>query len=150
MRYQVPQFTDIQDKIFGPFTLKQFLIYLGVGLLLIGIFLTARFIVFMIIAVPAVIFAVLFAHVKINGKSLFSVIINAILFITGGQSYSWQRGNKTKPLQVSGPEFTDIDNNLEDNDRASRLSRQAQAIETQGNVVMEDAEDPLISDQNNP
>jgi hypothetical protein len=36
MHYQVPQFIEIEDKIFGPLTLKQF-IYLagGVGLCLI-------------------------------------------------------------------------------------------------------------------
>ena len=29
MRYQVPQFIDVEDKIFGPLTLKQFLYVAG-------------------------------------------------------------------------------------------------------------------------
>ena len=29
MRYQVPQFTDIEDKIIGPFTIKQFVYVVG-------------------------------------------------------------------------------------------------------------------------
>ena len=29
MQYQVPQFIDVEDKIFGPFTFKQFIYMIG-------------------------------------------------------------------------------------------------------------------------
>jgi hypothetical protein len=31
MRFQVPQFTDVEDKIVGPLTLKQFVYLAGAG-----------------------------------------------------------------------------------------------------------------------
>jgi len=37
MRYEVPQFIEVEDKIFGPFTLKQFIYGLGgIGLAVIA------------------------------------------------------------------------------------------------------------------
>ena len=33
MQYNIPQFVDVEDKIIGPLTLKQFLTLLGGGLL---------------------------------------------------------------------------------------------------------------------
>jgi hypothetical protein len=52
MRFEVPQFIEIEAKIVGPLTWKQF-VYVagGVGLLVI-LYLTTNFIVFVLIGIP--------------------------------------------------------------------------------------------------
>ena len=53
MRFEVPQFIEIEDKIIGPLTWKQF-IYLagGVGALLILYYLIDSFTIFVMFGLP--------------------------------------------------------------------------------------------------
>ena len=49
MRFEVPQFIDIEDKIIGPLTWRQF-IYLGGGVGgAVVIFLTTNFLIFLFV-----------------------------------------------------------------------------------------------------
>lgn len=144
MRYQVPQFVDIQDKVIGPFTLKQFLIYFSAVLLLIPVYLLSDLSLFITLAVPLGGLAALFAHFKPNGKPLSVFVTNALNFFTKGQVYLWQRLPNQTPLKVRGEEIEDM--MLEDEIAAyemSSLDRAMQSLETKGNVSQVDEEDPL-------
>ena len=57
MRFQVPQFIEVEDKIFGPFTFKQF-IYIAGGIGVAGVLFTflPKFIA-LLIALPILILA---------------------------------------------------------------------------------------------
>ena len=147
MRFQVPQFVDIEDKIIGPFTLKQFLIYLVAVLLLIPVFITTDLSLFITIALPVIGIAVAFAHVRIHSKSLFMVIANAARFTTRGQLFVWQRTAQPKPLRIQGEEYGNFspEEALTASGGASLASR-AQVLETEGKIVQEDAEDPLVTE----
>ena len=58
MQFQVPQFIEVEDKIFGPLTLKEFL-YLGGGIgMAVVLFI---FVPFKIISIPLALVAVAFA-----------------------------------------------------------------------------------------
>ena len=99
MQYQVPQFTDIEDKIFGPLTLKQF-VYIagGAGLgFLIWRYLPA------IIAIPVALsvvgFAVALAFIKINKKPFIFTIEAAFKYITHTKLYLWQANRRTNKKQ---------------------------------------------------
>jgi hypothetical protein len=72
MRFEVPQFIEIEDKIFGPFTWKQF-VYLagGIGLSAV-IFFAAPFIVFVLIGVPLGGLAILLAFYPVNNRPFSS------------------------------------------------------------------------------
>ena len=57
MQFPVPQFTDVEDKIIGPLTIKQFGILFGVGIIVfLGFSATKNLIVtvfvFLIVGVP--------------------------------------------------------------------------------------------------
>ena len=64
MRFQVPQYIEIEDKIFGPLTFKQF-IYVagGVGLCVIFFIFLPKFLA-IIISVPIFTFAAALAFYK--------------------------------------------------------------------------------------
>lgn len=149
MRFQVPQFVDIEDKIIGPFTLKQFLMYAFATMLLVPVYLFSDLSLFITIAIPIVGIAAAFAHLKVNGKSLFQVLANAASFYTGSPLYVWRRTNKINLLTIRDSQWEEF---LEASKFAEQdlitLSRTAQRLETSGNVVQsDDVVDEIASEQ---
>ncbi len=94
MRFQVPQYIEIEDKIFGPLTLKQF-IYLigGVGLA----FVCYRFLgpLGLIIGIPVVLFGVLLAFYKHNNKPFIFLVEAAARYSLNKKLYLWRKTEKT-------------------------------------------------------
>jgi hypothetical protein len=144
MRYQVPQFVDIEDKVIGPLTVKQFLIYMVAAMLLLPVYLLSDMPLFITIAIPVGGIAVMFAHFKLNGKSLFSMLGYALQFAFRGQIYIWRRTANDKPLPVIGEEYEMYD--LKQEDLMSSLSERARALQTSGRIVNEDTDDELDFD----
>ncbi len=140
MRFQVPQFVDIEDKIIGPLTLKQFMTYLFTVLMLIPAFIAFDLSLFLTVAIPVLALAALFAHMKPNGKSMFSLTGSAFNFITRGQLFIWQRSGTDKMLPVKGEEYGNL---TPLNEETAGLSQRARDLETKGSLVAEDMEDPL-------
>lgn len=67
-QYQVPQFIDIEDRIIGPLTLKQFLYLAFAGALLFVFWFLFVFYIWIIIALPITALAAIFAFLKINDR----------------------------------------------------------------------------------
>jgi hypothetical protein len=140
MRYQVPQFVDIEDKIIGPLTLKQFLIYVVTVMLLVPVYLASDMSLFITIAIPVLGLAALFAHFKLHGRSLFAVIGHASAFMLRGQLFVWRRVNGEKGLPIMGQDVAEYDAVSRG---SASLSDRARALETVGNIVNADADDPI-------
>lgn len=149
MRYQVPQFVDIEDKIIGPFTLRQFLIYLGGVLICIPMFLLFDLALFITVAIPIMGTAVAFAHIRFYGKTFFAIIMNAVRFFMRGQTFLWQRTADLRPLAISGPEFEAFApaHVLTIAPRTTTLATRAQQLETEGRIVTEDIADPMVAEE---
>jgi len=81
MQFNVPQFLDIEDKIVGPLSLKQFGFLAGGGAVLFLIYNSVSFGVFLLIAIPVALFCLALAFVKINGRP-FIAIFGAFLRYT--------------------------------------------------------------------
>ncbi len=91
MRFEVPQFIDIEDKIFGPFTWRQFL-YLGGGVGMgVALFFTAPPIVFIIIGLPLAILAGALAFFPVGGRPFSFFLESLINYLRGQKLYLWQR-----------------------------------------------------------
>ena len=99
MEYQVPQFIEVEDKIFGPFTLKQF-IYVagGVGLCAILV-LYFPLIIGLILALPVAAFTAALAFYKINNKPFVEIMEAAFNYYIGDRLYLW----KKEKNQVDAP-----------------------------------------------
>jgi hypothetical protein len=77
-QFVVPQFIEVEDKIFGPITIRQFLILLGAFVL---IFLGWRFGDFLTFVLTFLIvggLAVVFAFVKVNGQVFHIFVLNVL------------------------------------------------------------------------
>jgi len=110
MRFQVPQFIEVEDKIFGPLTLKQF-IYLagGAGLSFmiykfLGSLLFASLPVILVMAVSAAL-----AFYKVNNKSFVNVVEAAFKYYKGAKLYIWKKEESIRPQNTQNP-LSDIKN----------------------------------------
>jgi|SRR3989344_2587206 len=91
MQFQVPQFIEVEDKIFGPLTLKQF-IYLagGVGLSMVLYFLLPIFIAIPLI-LPVAGLSLALAFYKINSKPFIDMLESAFNYYLGHKLYLWKK-----------------------------------------------------------
>ena len=90
MEYQVPQFIEVEDKIFGPLTLKQF-IYIagGTGLCVVLVLKLGMFGI--ILAVPVAAFAAALAFYKVNNKTFIEMLEAGFNYYSGGRLYLWKK-----------------------------------------------------------
>ncbi|MCK4387104.1 MAG: PrgI family protein [Candidatus Pacebacteria bacterium] len=91
MQFQVPQFIEVEDKIFGPLTLKQF-IYLvgGAGFSFALYTFLPKFIAFALMA-PVLGLSIALAFYKINGKPFVLILESAFKYIFGNKLYIWKK-----------------------------------------------------------
>jgi len=75
-QFVVPQFIDVEDKIFGPITTRQFLILLVAGLAIFIAFKLADIALFIFILVLIGGAALVLAFVKINGQTFHFFLLN--------------------------------------------------------------------------
>ena len=107
MDYQVPQFIEVEDKIIGPFTLKQF-IYLAGGGGLIAIFLLyLPLFLGILLSIPVGALAGALAFYKVNNKSFVEMLEAGFKYYTSGRLFLWKKEEKAAPKQavvVAAPE----------------------------------------------
>jgi hypothetical protein len=91
MEYQVPQFIEVEDKILGPLTLKQF-IYLagGIGLSVVC-YLYLPHIAGIPLALASAGLGAALAFYKINDKPLIEIAEAAFNYTLGRKLYLWKR-----------------------------------------------------------
>lgn len=95
MEYQVPQFIEVEDKIFGPLTLKQFIFVAGgVGLCVILILYLPTFIG-VLLSIPIAILSGALAFYKVNNKNFVDMIEAAFNYYTKERLYLWKKAPKT-------------------------------------------------------
>lgn len=94
MQFQVPQFIEVEDKIFGPLTFRQFLYFLGGGG---AAFLLWRFLPF-IIAVPIIVaivgLAAALALAQWNGRPFVNSLEAGFYYLLGSKLYLWSHERK--------------------------------------------------------
>lgn len=143
MRFQVPQFVDIEDKVIGPLTLKQFAFYIIAAMVLGLLYVMVDLGLLLLLALPIVGVALLFAHGRFYGQSFGTILLNAMTFFSGSRLYLWRRVENDKPLNVSGSEY----GQEEGSSFVSSIDLMNQALNTEGNVVEADAADPLLEEE---
>lgn len=95
MRFEVPQFIDVEDKIFGPLTFKQFIYLAGGGGLGYVFYRLLPFPFWVLVSGPIVVFALLLSFYKLNNRPFIEIAQNWLTFKLKGKLYIWQR---SKPL----------------------------------------------------
>ena len=97
-QFHVPQFIEVEDKIFGPLTLKQFMYVLGgAGIIFIMYAFLSRFlplfIIFALVA-PVGAFFMALAFYKINGQPFIKILERALNHYTRDRLFIWKKRPK--------------------------------------------------------
>lgn len=90
MEYQVPQFIEVEDKIIGPLTLKQFIYIAGAIGVCVASFIYLPFIFALLVSAPVVAFAAALAFYKVNGKPFIAVIEAGFSYYTRSKLFLWK------------------------------------------------------------
>lgn len=77
-QFTVPQFIDVEDKIIGPITARQFIIFLVAAIIMAIAYRLFDFALFVTVSVLIFIFAVVLGFVKINGQAFHLFLLNII------------------------------------------------------------------------
>jgi len=96
MRYQVPQFIEIEDKIFGPLTFKQFVYLIGAAGFTFLIFRTLSFFFAFLVSAPIVALGLALAFYKVNNKPFIFTLEAAVKYTLGGKLYIWKKEERKK------------------------------------------------------
>ncbi len=143
MQYKVPQNIDLEDRIVGPFTMRQFIYILVGGAIIYGWWNFANsyeqpppMAIFMPLALPVGLLTFCFALVKINDRPFEAFCLSLIRFLFAPKKRMWQEGyvgenvillDKTEQLKDDqvDPKKTvsldDLSKNLEQ--QASKISQ---------------------------
>lgn len=97
MQYQVPQFIEIEDKIFGPLTLKQFLYLAGGGGLCLLFFTLLPLYIAIVCMLPVIAFSLALAFYKVNDRPFIVVMEHALGYFFGTKLYLWKQREATQP-----------------------------------------------------
>jgi uncharacterized membrane protein len=91
-QYNIPQFVDSEDKIFGPITIRQFAV-LAIGVVIGGFlwYFKPNLGVFFISILPVIGATFAFAFVKINGQNFDILLTNIIIYIIKPTLFLWSR-----------------------------------------------------------
>ena len=86
MQFAVPQFTEVEDKLIGPLTLKQFLVLLATGGVVLFFWSLLKLsIFFFFFAVPVGTIGLALAFGRFNGRPLFGYIGSFLSFFSRPQ-----------------------------------------------------------------
>jgi hypothetical protein len=108
MEYQVPQFIEVEDKLVGPLTLKQFIYLAGGAGICAVLFVSLPTIFAVLLSLPVAGLAGALSFYKVNGKSFVEVLEAGFNYYTGAKFFLWKHREAEKgegsPMATQAPE----------------------------------------------
>lgn len=96
MQFQIPQFIEVEDKIFGPLTFKQFIYFAGAA----GCAFVAWRLLPLYVAAPVIIFvgslAAALALFQWNGRPFILALEYGFYYLINTKLYLWSHARKQK------------------------------------------------------
>ncbi|HLD31073.1 MAG TPA: PrgI family protein [Patescibacteria group bacterium] len=77
-QFVIPQFIDVEDKIIGPITTRQFVILLSAAIVLFILYKLTTFTFFLIFGFPTFAIGIVLAFIKINGQPFHFFLLNLL------------------------------------------------------------------------
>ena len=104
MRFQVPQFIEVEDKIFGPLSLRQFIYLAGAAgvIVIIWAILPLPFFFILVLSTPVAALGAALAFLKVNNRPFISVLESAFTYFSKNRLYLWEK--REKEVTPSGGE----------------------------------------------
>ncbi len=99
MQFRTPQFIDIEDKIFGPFTFKQFIYMLGGAFMAYLSFTILPLIIGIPLGFGLAVLALLLAFYKVNNRPFITVVQAWLKYQAASKLYVWHKSAPKKGSQ---------------------------------------------------
>ena len=132
-QFTVPQFIDVESKIIGPITTRQFLIFLASALLIAASYKLFSFSAFIVIGAFILILASSFAFLKINGRPFHFFVLNAVQTIRRPNLRVWNnRAIAAERIENIALPKTEAPAAPKEFYKKSRLAELALIVDTQG------------------
>ena len=122
MQFSVPQFIEVEDKIFGPFTFKQFIFIVGGAGLSYFVYSILPQKIALVAMLPVMGFSLALAFYKINDRPFLVILESAFYYAIRGKLFLWKHVDKAKETEKAvdsasqkGPELPSLsDSKLKD------------------------------------
>lgn len=142
-QFLVPQFIDVEDKIIGPITTRQFVLLL-LGTLLIFIeFQLAQFWLFLIESIITVIVVGIIAFLKINGMPFHYFLLNLLQTMKRAKLRVWNKKLSTSELKalakIAKKDEKDVETFTPKKVSSQRLSKLSLIVNTGGTYKGDDS-----------
>ncbi len=134
--YKIPQNVDLEDKIFGPLTLRQFLMALGAGAVTFvsfSIFYTALPLLFWLSTLGAWAAAATFIFIKPNEQSFTKYMASFVAFATKPNRRIWRRIPSLRNVRLHEATVPKVVKQGPSEDEVrSKLQKLAHVVDTRG------------------
>ena len=91
MQFKVPQFIDVEDKLFGPFTFSEFAYLIGGAGMVFVIYKIMPLWIGIFIIIPVIVLVVLLVFYKINNKPFIYYLQAGLNYLVSNKLYVWKQ-----------------------------------------------------------
>lgn len=91
MQFKVPQFIDVEDKLFGPFSFKQFAYIAGGGGLCFVLFKLLPIWLSIFLIIPVAVLSILLVFYKINDKPFSFYLQAGLNYLISSKLFIWKQ-----------------------------------------------------------
>lgn len=109
MQFQVPQFIDVEDKIFGPFTFKQFIYLLGGAGASFALYKLLPIYFSIPLIIPIATLALALTFYKVNNRPFIAIMESAVNYYIGAKLYIWKQKREMKKKEEAKKEEEEED-----------------------------------------
>lgn len=133
MQFSVPQFTDVEDRIIGPLTLKQFGIVFSAGIIIFAAYSATKSIIVLVFfgllfGIPAL----ALAFGKLNGRPMYHMISFFFKFLASSKVLIFHKETTYREVKpAKDQEKTVIARQVEVSDPKARLKAVQRLLEEQ-------------------
>jgi hypothetical protein len=148
-QYKVPQDVEAEDKILGPYTLKQFIyavIGVAYGFLTFRIFFGTTPVLFFIIGVPPTILMLMLGLYQRKDQPFEALFLALVAFWTKPRRRIWMKEPITEVFKIVQPPLKEDVTQQSPGEVRSQLDHLAQVIDTRGVRMADEEEIPGLED----
>lgn len=147
-QFTVPQFIDVEDKVIGPLSVRQFIIMLVDFGLVFAAYKLFDFSLFLFSSIIIIVVGFVFAFIKINGAPFHYFLLNLLQTVRRKRLRVWNKYIDPAELAEDVPVFKAKEEVSRPAVTSSHLSRLSLIVDTRGYYSGEDEGSTITREKN--
>ena len=99
-QFVIPQFLEVESKIIGPITVRQFVVLMTAGLIIVIFSRLFDFTLFILLSIPVFLIGIIFAFVKINGQPFHYIMLSVMQTLRRPSHRVWNKNKTDSEIQA--------------------------------------------------